>query len=416
MATIKPQQPHEVLIHGRLYDITGFRHPGGSIMKYLQGKGDATDAFVEFHCRSTKAQKMLKALPNRAAPAIDPVTQPELERMATLSKNYAKFRRQLEEEGWFNPSMPHVLYRSFEIVAIFALAVYLLTINASLFFIPAAALVGMGTGRSGWWMHEGGHVSITGNFKLDHRLQEFFFGVGSAMSAAWWRVQHNKHHCAPQKLQHDVDLDTLPLVAFNERIVARAKKNGWIKFWIPLQSYLFGPVTCFLVASFWQIYLHPRHMQRTKRYFEMFCVFLRYALAYTIGTYLIGASVGQIAAFHFLSIAFGGSYIFTNFALSHTHLPVSDKDQLVHWTEYGSDYTIDITPHWFTDWWMGYLNYQIEHHLFPSMPQYKFVKLAPRVREFFKENGLKYDCRDFFKALGDTYGNLRAVGEFVSAP
>ena len=35
------------------------------------------------------------------------------------------------------------------------------------------------------------------------------------MSGAWWRNQHNKHHATPQKLKHDVDLDTLPLVAFN---------------------------------------------------------------------------------------------------------------------------------------------------------------------------------------------------------
>ena len=34
------------------------------------------------------------------------------------------------------------------------------------------------------------------------------YGVGCGMSAAWWRNQHNKHHATPQKLKHDVDLDT----------------------------------------------------------------------------------------------------------------------------------------------------------------------------------------------------------------
>jgi fatty acid desaturase len=38
------------------------------------------------------------------------------------------------------------------------------------------------------------------------------------MSAGWWRVQHNKHHSMPQKLGYDVDLDTLPLVAFTEKV------------------------------------------------------------------------------------------------------------------------------------------------------------------------------------------------------
>lgn len=43
------------------------------------------------------------------------------------------------------------------------------------------------------------------------------YGLGCGMSGAWWRNQHNKHHATPQKMKHDVDLDTLPLVAFHER-------------------------------------------------------------------------------------------------------------------------------------------------------------------------------------------------------
>jgi fatty acid desaturase len=38
------------------------------------------------------------------------------------------------------------------------------------------------------------------------------------MSGSWWRNQHNKHHAMPQKIGHDVDLNTLPLVAFTEKV------------------------------------------------------------------------------------------------------------------------------------------------------------------------------------------------------
>lgn len=31
----------EVLIEGELYDVSGFRHPGGSVVKFLTGNGDA---------------------------------------------------------------------------------------------------------------------------------------------------------------------------------------------------------------------------------------------------------------------------------------------------------------------------------------------------------------------------------------
>ena len=66
------------------------------------------------------------------------------------------------------------------------------------------------------------------------------------MSAAWWRNQHNKHHATPQKLKHDVDLDTLPLIAFNAEIAKKAK-SPMLKLWLKYQALLFtpGPVLFF---------------------------------------------------------------------------------------------------------------------------------------------------------------------------
>ena len=42
----------EVLIDGKLYNVTDFKHPGGSVIKFYAGKGiDATEAFNNFHIR-----------------------------------------------------------------------------------------------------------------------------------------------------------------------------------------------------------------------------------------------------------------------------------------------------------------------------------------------------------------------------
>ena len=61
-------------------------------------------------------------------------------------------------------------------------------------------------------MHEAGHTSLTGWIWLDFHLQRFLYGFGCGMSGRWWRIQHNKHHATPQKLKHDPDLNTMPLV------------------------------------------------------------------------------------------------------------------------------------------------------------------------------------------------------------
>ena len=70
---------------------------------------------------------------------------------------------------------------------------------------------------------------------------------------------------------------------------------------------------------------------------------------------------------------------------------------------------------------MGYLNFQIEHHLFPSMPQYKNAIASRHVREFCaKWNGtgddknkmdLKYREYGYWDAWRKMFANLTDVGQ-----
>jgi len=105
----------------------------------------------------------------------------------------------------------------------------------------------------------------------------------------------------------------------------------------------------------------------------------------------------------------------TNFALSHTHKPVVQANEHRKWIEYASKYTTNIEPSWWCDWWMGYLNYQIEHHLFPTMPQFRGRSVSSRVKTLFDKHGLTYDIKSYWQALDATVRNLDEVGQVVSA-
>lgn len=62
------------------------------------------------------------------------------------------------------------------------------------------------------------------------------------------------------------------------------------------------------------------------------------------------------------------------------------------------------------DWWMSYLNFQIEHHMFPSMPQFRHPVVSKRVKALFDKHGLPYLTRDYFDAMKVTFTNLHKVG------
>jgi len=72
----------------------------------------------------------------------------------------------------------------------------------------------------------------------------------------------------PQRVQHDVDLQTLPLLAFNKEIVKDSKDGK--SFFVQHQSKLFFLVDTFLVCLFWRLYLCPRYALKKGAYTDLF--------------------------------------------------------------------------------------------------------------------------------------------------
>jgi hypothetical protein len=133
-----------------------------------------------------------------------------------------------------------------------------------------------------------------------------------------------------------------------------------MKLWISMQGYLFPIMTTSLVTLGWQFYLHPTHILRTKNHAEAAAVLFRLALWSIFITPKFGLL--QSAAMYLAYTWLASNYIFLNFAVSHTHLPVVDKeDNKVDWVRYAAIHTMNVAPGplCIVDWWMSYLNYQV---------------------------------------------------------
>jgi linoleoyl-CoA desaturase len=63
------------------------------------------------------------------------------------------------------------------------------------------------------------------------------------------------------------------------------------------------------------------------------------------------------------------------------------------------------------NWYVGGLNFQIEHHLFPQMCHLVYPRIAPLVREVCAEFGVRYQTDDsFWHAIGEHYRSLKLFG------
>lgn len=426
-------RPRETItIEGATYDITDFKHPGGSIINYLKNTSDATDAFREFHYRSSeKVNRVLQSLPKyEDEGASVSVRESALtEQQKAMTADFREMRETLMAQGFFEPDYIHVYFRLLEAAFYFGMGTWFASHNI---YASILSFIVFKT-RCGWIQHEGGHISLTGLRTIDRVIQSFTMGFSGGTSASVWNNMHSRHHAAPQKIQHDIDLDTTPLVAFFNRAFETTKQGQktarfMSRWWMRFQAWTFLPfVNGVLVHLFWLYYLHPRKVflqlcsatkreEHTNAVFELVYIVLHH-LSLPLIFYTGGASGGGIAWCYFLLMMTNFCsfiWLFGHFTLSHTYTPVIPEDKHLLWFEYALNHTVNIsTKSALVTWIMGYLNFQIEHHLFPSMPQYKNALAAPYVRKFCEKHAphVKYTEHTYKEAWCRMLSNLNEVGK-----
>ena len=436
-----------ITIDGTTYDITNFNHPGGSIIGYAAGMDDASDTFREFHARSKSARTILNSLPkidNTYKPAQQ---QAQQDYPTGILQDYRDMRATLTNIGCFEPDLIHVYFRLLELAFFFGMGLWLAPYNV---YASMLSFLVFKT-RCGWLQHEGGHISLTGNKTTDRAIQTVTMGLAGGLSGTFWNTMHHKHHAAPQKLKHDIDLDTTPAVAFFKTAfekntngpAAAPYMNRW---WMRLQSWMFLPVTNgIFVHLFWTYYLHPKRVwasisaaRKTRSGVRAYALEAACMLScHTVLPAIFYFSGGCSAAFAYLLLMVCNFcnviYLFGHFSLSHTFTDVIPENEHRLWFEYAIRHSVNIsTRSALVGWVMGYLNFQIEHHLFPSMPQHKNALAAPHVRAFCErwsgtrgsggsggsgsgsgsgpEYQLKYVELDYIEAWRKMFANLSDVG------
>ena len=70
----------------------------------------------------------------------------------------------------------------------------------------------------------------------------------------------------------------------------------------------------------------------------------------------------------------------------------------------------------FSEWLWGGMQYQLEHHLFPTMPRYKYPKLMPQVKAFAEENNLDFRITNEWELLKRNVDNYRRVATLEPEP
>ncbi len=415
----------KIKLDGVVYDISNFNHPGGSIINYAGHDGhDAGDAFKEFHSRSEYAHKVLASLPKIDETSVNEDNAEDKK----IHADFRSLRTHLEKLGCFEPDYIHVYFRLLELAFFFGLGIFFIPHNI---YASMLAFILFKT-RCGWVQHEGGHISLTGIKSIDRGIQVATMGFGGGASSTLWNSMHHKHHAAPQKINYDIDLDTIPFVAFfsgafenSDRITfSRTTQvtEKLARLWMRFQAWSFLPITNgILVHFFWTYYLHPQRAIKTMK--KQMNAWTVSEVASIVASHVVIPLLFYIKNTNDFGILYcymlfmicnacNFMYLFGHFSLSHTFTDVTPENVTLKWFEYSLQHSVNIsTTSPLVTWIMGYLNFQIEHHLFPSMPQYKNMIAAKSVKEFCEKWSLPYKEVDYWTAWKKMFKNLDHIGK-----
>ena len=120
--------------------------------------------------------------------------------------------------------------------------------------------------------------------------------------------------------------------------------------------------------------------------------------------------LGQAVAFVAVQQGVFGLYMGISFAPNHKGMPMERPED--HW-DYLRRQVItarNVKGGPFVDRFLGGLNYQIEHHLFPSMPRPSLKRAQPLVRAFCAERGVPYVESNLVQSYRQALSHLHDIG------
>ncbi|KNC55443.1 Delta6 fatty acid desaturase [Thecamonas trahens ATCC 50062] len=399
-----------IVIEGKVYDATQFleEHPGGRVLATWAGS-DATEAFEAFH--SEEAQDMLSSF--FVGPLADPAKVPLLE-------DFHKLKLEFAAEGLFEPS-----YAYFTFKVLFNLGMLAATVWAmwALGGGMASAIVGAVSvavfwQQCGWLSHDFLHHQVFDDRWYGHAMGYFLGNVLQGFSVTWWVLKHSTHHAIPNVMagvrDGDPDAQTMPLLAWADAFLEGELEDGMPPFLIRYQHITFLPLLCVARIS-WVIQslltaLGSDEVPPHRRTTEVLTLVVHYAY-YAAMAYFLLDSWKEMMVFVLLSQAVAGLCLGTVFTINHNSMEMLDSDAINHTNFVAMQYrtTRNISPSFIGDWFTGGLSYQIEHHLFPTLPRHRFKAIAPRVEALAAKHGLVYQHIGFFAGLIDVIRCLRRV-------
>lgn len=341
-------------------------------------------------------------------PSVEDVLTAPAPVKSSINRDYSDLKRLIVQQRLLEKQTGFYLYKFVLTFGLLALSLGLLFLRVSPWFqLLNAVFLGFVSAQVAFLGHDAGHRQIVRSTRGNDLLGLFVSNLVSGVSFAWWLDDHNRHHAHTNDLEHDPNLE-YPVFAFDESQLAG--KRGFQRFIVKYQKYFFFPILSLasLNLKFGSI-TFMRQNRFATRTLEAALIAIHYVIYFGLLVSVLGWWALPFITIHQMTtgILLGGV-----FAPNHKGMPVLEGEARQDYLRCQVLTSRNVRAHPVTDFMYGGLNYQIEHHLFPSIPRNKMRQLQRIVKEFCQERSVSYHETT-------TWGSYQEIMDFlheVSAP
>jgi fatty acid desaturase len=253
--------------------------------------------------------------------------------------------------------------------------------------------------------HDAGHKQIFRTGRAND-VVGFWHGGMVGLSYASWMGQHTRHHANPNHEDDDPDIH-ISVIAFTTE--QAKERRGFYRWMAKYQAIFFFPLL--LLEGF---SLHVTSVKalfrkdlRARRLETLLLV--GHFAAYLTAVFLVLSPLTGVI-FILVHQCLWGLYMGCSFAPGHKGMPIIAPGQTLDFLRKQVLTSRNVRGGMWVDFTLGALNYQVEHHLFPSMARPNLRRAQPIVRAFCERKGIEYSQCGWLRTYGYVLQHLHDVG------
>lgn len=274
--------------------------------------------------------------------------------------------------------------------------------------LAVAAVLALVLGQVMFLGHDAAHRQIFASGRWNDWSSLVIANLYAGMSYGWWNHKHSRHHAKPNQVGADPDINVDVILFHTETLTAA--RTGFRAWFAQRQGWLFFPLLLLEGINL--------HLSGVKTVFgrgevkrrPVEIAFMTLRLGGYLGLVFWALPVGMAFAFVGVQLGLFGLYMGAVFAPNHKGMPIVPANSRIDFLSRQVLMSRNVRGGRVVDWFMGGLNYQVEHHLFPSMPRPHLRRVQPIVRTFCASRGIAYTETSLTQSYGIVVRYLNQVG------